>query len=421
MKRLTLILLLCCLGLLAQDKVVRFEQFDTHIFDVFLSANDSVNVKARMIFNLPYKEVRIINGEEIIKAVNVVFENDSISFMMPVYESIVHAKLNRHTSIGDFSGYWMRYPEKGQQVMKFYALNSWSVNYPPYLINDMIGAAATKENIMGRWQIIFNKGQKNEYPATGEFVQSENKISGTFATESGDYRFLSGEISGNSFHLNCFDGAHVFRFTGKINGDQISNGNFWSGTKSHQTFEGWRDEYASLRDPFAIMKINSDSLSIDPVFRDKKGYDLRLNDVRFKDKMILIQIMGTWCPNCADESRLLNDLYVKYKEKGCEIIGLAYERDDYNSSNPKLERYKNQLGLKYDVYYAGMYGTEDVSKDFPSLGGIHAFPTLLFLDQDHRLIKIHTGFYGPATREYAADKIEIENLVEQICEMIPKE
>ena len=40
----------------------------------------------------------------------------------------------------------------------------------------------------------------------------------------------------------------------------------------------------------------------------------------------MLQLSGTWCPNCKDETKFLAPWYEKNKDRGVEIIGLAYEK-----------------------------------------------------------------------------------------------
>ena len=45
---------------------------------------------------------------------------------------------------------------------------------------------------------------------------------------------------------------------------------------------------------------------------------------------------------------------------------------------------------------------------------IKAYPTMIFLDKQNRIVKTHTGFSGPATREYEDFKKEFAKDIEKI-------
>ncbi len=57
--------------------------------------------------------------------------------------------------------------------------------------------------------------------------------------------------------------------------------------------------------------------------------------LEFKNKVVIVDIMGTWCPNCHDEEPLLVDLYNRYHKDGLEIVGLAYEYTDDAAQNAR--------------------------------------------------------------------------------------
>ena len=53
------------------------------------------------------------------------------------------------------------------------------------------------KNISGRWAVSFKSGSEKTSPAVGEFQQEGNKVTGTFLTPGGDYRFLQGIVDGD--------------------------------------------------------------------------------------------------------------------------------------------------------------------------------------------------------------------------------
>jgi len=57
-----------------------------------------------------------------------------------------------------------------------------------------------------------------------------------------------------------------------------------------------------------------------------KSEKVSLSDPKYKNKAVIVQIMGSWCPNCMDESAYLSKVYKQYNKQGLEIIALAYER-----------------------------------------------------------------------------------------------
>ncbi|HRD38300.1 MAG TPA: TlpA family protein disulfide reductase, partial [Bacteroidia bacterium] len=87
-----------------------------------------------------------------------------------------------------------------------------------------VTTAKPKVDFTGRYEVTFNAGTSDAYKAVGIFKQSGSKVTGTFLTETGDYRYLEGAVQNSNMSLSCFDGSHAFLFfmtaankTGKVN------------------------------------------------------------------------------------------------------------------------------------------------------------------------------------------------------------
>ncbi|MDX1665959.1 MAG: hypothetical protein R3350_01965 [Saprospiraceae bacterium] len=63
---------------------------------------------------------------------------------------------------------------------------------------------------------------------------------------------------------------------------------------------------------------------------------------------------------------------------------------------------------------AGASDKEEASENLPMLNAIISYPTLIFIDRDGRVRKIHTGFAGPATDQYQEFKENFESTVNQL-------
>ena len=143
----------------------------------------------------------------------------------------------------------------------------------------------------------------------------------------------------------------------------------------------------------------------------KDGEPVSLSDPKYEDKIVLLQIFGTWCPNCMDETQFLTDWYPQHAEEGVEIIGLSYERkDDFDYAVDRINRIREKLNVPYDFVVAGTSDKEEASKTLPMLNQILSFPTLIILDREHHIRRIHTGFSGPGTGKYYQEFVEEFNL-----------
>ncbi|MEZ5286715.1 MAG: TlpA disulfide reductase family protein [Vicinamibacterales bacterium] len=47
--------------------------------------------------------------------------------------------------------------------------------------------------------------------------------------------------------------------------------------------------------------------------------------MRFRGKVVLVNISGSWCPNCHDEAPFLAALHRRFKDRGFEIVTLSFE------------------------------------------------------------------------------------------------
>ena len=148
--------------------------------------------------------------------------------------------------------------------------------------------------------------------------------------------------------------------------------------------------------------------SVDFTLKDTKGKTWTLKDPRFAGKPVIIQIMGSWCPNCMDETNYLAPWYKKNKKRGVEIVGLSFERNDKPEiANPKIDKMVSRFGIDYPVVLAGTSSDASTAKALPMLNKVMSYPTTIFIDKHGKVREIHTGFNGPGTgkyyEEYVAD------------------
>ena len=228
-----------------------------------------------------------------------------------------------------------------------------------------------------------------------EFCDS---VVGTILTPTGDYRYLSGTIDAGVLRLGTFDGAHLFSFEADTVGDSLINGWFksgthfsepWSGVKTNKVAPNW----SSSQEPNLDKPVSFRALNLDGV-----EAEVSLNSLEDSGKKLLVvDVLGTWCPNCYDEVRLLKEVSNKYPE--VMFVSVAFERLDAVKALERLVQFKTDLGLDWEVYYGGKANKALADSVLPFLGGVKSFPTTAFIPLEGQ-IKVHTGFSGPATKEY---------------------
>jgi thiol-disulfide isomerase/thioredoxin len=376
----------------------------------------SLNPKERidLPFNFEIKktnksfQIIIHNAQERIIVDEVVLHKDSFNFKMPVFDTEFRTKL-----VGDsmLSGIWINHTKKDNNIITFNA----NANE---LRRFIVTSNNTTNFYEGKWEVTFSPNTIDSSKAIGMFTYSSNneKVYGTFLTETGDYRYLEGVEFDDKLYLSCFDGSHAFLFSAEKNEKEIINSNFYSGSTWHEKWIAKRNENFELRDPEKLTFIKDPNTAINFSFYNIKNEKISLSDKKFQNKAVIIQIMGSWCPNCMDESAYLSEVYKKYNKKGLEIIALAYERtSDTERAKLNLQRLSKRFDIGYEILFTGLTGKDKASESLPFLNGIMAFPTTVFLDPNHVVKSIYTGFSGPATgKAYNEYTIKTEKLINEL-------
>ncbi|MFT5581548.1 MAG: thiol-disulfide isomerase/thioredoxin, partial [Psychromonas sp.] len=268
--------------------------------------------------------------------------------------------------------------------------------------------------ISPRWKTVFSPETDGAFPALGLFNQEGNKLSGTFLTETGDYRYLAGNVVGEKIFLSCFDGSHAFLFTATLKDGEL-NGKFFSGKHYQTTWIATADDNYELTDPDELTYlVNDEPLAFS--FNDLKGEPFSYPSKAYKDKVTIIQVMGSWCPNCMDETRYYLELYDKYHDQGLEIILIGYEAGQNEEEYAfKLKRLQERYKVPFTMLVGGAANKNEASKDFSMLNSIISFPTSIFIDKEGKIVKIHTGFNGPGTGKYYEDyTLETQSFLESL-------
>ena len=147
-----------------------------------------------------------------------------------------------------------------------------------------------------------------------------------------------------------------------------------------------------------------------------EGDDFSFPNENYEGKVTIIQIMGTWCPNCLDETIYYKELYNKYHSKGLEIISIAYEvGDSIQDYIESVTRLRNKLSLNFTFLIGGAANKNLASQHFSMLNKIISFPTSIFIGRDGQVKRIHTGFNGPGTGDYYTEYVSYTNsLIENL-------
>jgi thiol-disulfide isomerase/thioredoxin len=397
MKRLLYVILVWLSGIEPASAKVDFP-LKTGMWRAVLQLNDSIELP----FNIEVKNgyMEVINAEERIRIDSVIFKAnpDSLNFVMPVFDSEFRCRLDGDSLL---EGVWINRARKTKNVIPFKARYGENYRIWPRLQH-------WNADISGRWEVTFSPGKSDSTKAVGIFRKvplksfKEGKgitrMCGTFLTETGDYRYLEGASMDWFTVLTCFDGAHAFLF--KFRSDLYGEvrGDFYSGSHWHQKWIAKRNDKFELRNPDSLTFLKPGYDKIDFQFKNLEGKTVSLQDEKFKNKVVIVQLMGSWCPNCMDETKFLSELYKKYKNMGVEIIALAFEKDTaFAKAKSLLERLKKKYNIGYEILITQKTGKDQASSVLPMLNSVMAFPTTIFIDKKGRVRKIYTGFTGPGT------------------------
>ena len=350
-------------------------------------------------------DIRIQNGSEIATLGDSYFRGDSLVIPFDLYDSEIVGSLKNEKSI---IGFWQK-KRNGKTLYRipFQAQAGSSERF--------LQTKQASVQVSGKYSADFWSDESNHSSGVFLLNQKGNQVTGTVLKTSGDYRFLQGNISGDSLLLSYFDGSGLMQFRCKVNGNQI-DGQFYSGLAGKRNFKAIKDDKASLPDlkKLTYLKPGFDRLTFS--LPNPAGKTISLQDERYKNKVVIIELMGSWCPNCLDESRFLAPYYKKMKDKGVEVIGLAFEYSpELSISGPKIENFKKRIGVDYEILFAGQPNDETIAQVLPMLHKINGYPTTFILDKSGKVREIHTGFSGPGTGVYYTDWIhEFEQTVQNL-------
>ena len=347
------------------------------------------------VFDIETKQsvviMSIINAEDTLRVNNFRLIGDSVLITLPFFDAEFMVKV----SATKMQGRWTRHLPMGNTSIPFEA----SINQTRFDESHKI-----TPNLNNTWDVkFFDTAFKDSSDAIGKFQSSPTKITGTFLTSTGDYRFLEGVFDGEKIRLSTFDGSHAYLVIADFNpqNNRISNGVFYSGLNNKEFWNASFNPKAALPDAEKLTFLKQGFESIKFEFPDLDNKPITLEDARFRGKVVLLQIMGSWCPNCLDESKLMTSIYQQYQSSGLEIIGLCFEKsEDINIVKKNIDNFKNQLNITYSLVIAGNTQKGSVNKALPMLANFVAFPTLIIIDKKGKVRNIHTGYSGPATGIY---------------------
>lgn len=373
------------------------------------------------------------NGSDRIDFTGGSFDGTTLTLKLDYYDGQIVARFDgadRSTLTGEYS----RQTRSGVGRYTFKATKASVVGEPK--IGAPVGSAL---DISGDWvmTILDGEGKVDEVDdlvfSLGPGTAERAWLSGTMIPVSGDSGLLSGTITHVAeaapgqksvrFKICRFDGIHVMLLTGELQPDGSLKGETASGQSYRAPWTAVRknviaENGAAPPDPYTLTTVKDPTEAFAFSLPDTAGKTVSLTDPRFKGKVVLIDIFGTWCPNCHDAAPFLSEMYKKYHDKGLEIVGLAYEYTSDTSRNARqIEIYRKKYAIEFPLLMAGTTNDGEIARTLPQLVNFGAYPTTIFVGRDGRVKKIHAGFSGPATgKRFDVVKHEWEEHIRELLD-----
>ena len=328
----------------------------------------------------PHLQGELCNGHRCQQLSGVRLRGDRLTLEIADYAATMDGVLRGDSLVGAYRNVGNR----GPRVIPFRAARGkWE-------------AAPAPSRWLGRWDATWF-GDWGTSPRVIELRNGPAGLEGTIISNSGDYGHCAGRGVGDSVAIAPFDGSFVYMITARLDGDTL-RGVFHAGLRTQTPWAAVRSTgKPHLKAPTEVTAADT-TTPFRFAFRDLDGRMVTERDPRFRGKVVLVDVFGTWCPTCHDAAPVLARLHRKYRARGLEIVGLAYEvTGDSAVDARQLRRYREKHGLAFPILLAGVNDTEAAAATLPQLEGFTAFPTTIFLGRDGRVRRVHAGFYGPAT------------------------
>jgi thiol-disulfide isomerase/thioredoxin len=320
---------------------------------------------------------RLCNGDKCQPFSAVRVERDSVVLEMADYAATLRASLH-----GDsLTGYYHNVGSNGPRTIPFRAGRGRPER------------SDGSPRLIGRWDATYFQDLGSS-ARVFEFWNSSKGFQGRIISSTSDYGPYAGSVVGDSFAVGLFDGSFVYLLTGKLQGDTL-RGLFHAGLRTQTPWIAVRSSgSAHLASPTEV----SSADTTEPLrfaFADLDGRLYRSDDRRLRGKVVVVEILGSWCPTCHDAMPELLRLYRRYHARGVEFVGLAFESTGDTAIDARqVRRYRDKFDIPFPLLLAGVNDGESIAAALPQLRNVTAFPTTVFLGRDGRVRRIHAGFHG---------------------------
>ncbi len=370
---------------------------------VYLQNQDEVALKLELKVEGEQVIGTILNGDERVTSTSGSFDGSNLKLKFDYYDAVLEGGFARREIIGTITRTW-----KQQKLARTFKMWKGGAKM-------IIPAAAEGKDLSGEWDMKVGEGEKQRLWRL-LLTQKDSTLTGTILTPSGDWGTMTGEFAYGKMQVTRFDVINARLLRAQLNAQGQLEGmvDLGQGDAPRKVIA----ERVSATAPVATQntKVQNPTEPFKFAGIDLTGKTIDATDPRFKNKVIVIEITGTWCPNCYDEAPLLKDMYARYQAQGLEVVGLSFEyTGDTKRDLEQVKIFNQKHGIPYLMLLGGSTENDDIAQKLPQLVNFGAYPTTLFIGRDGLVKKIHAGFDGPATGErHTRLKAEFEETVKEL-------
>lgn len=230
----------------------------------------------------------LTNSTERTRVSNVQVANRELTAVFPGYENSLRAKLHRDGLEGSVT---LIKAGGKEQVIPFEATLGETYRFYPQ-------ASTDNADVAGRWEATFTNEAGKTSKAILLLEQQHDRVTGTAMTPTGDHRFLEGQVRGEELQLSTFAGGLAYLYRLEVGSSGELDGEYWQGLASHEKVTARRNDAATLAGAGQQTTMRNAAKRLDFTFPDAGGKQVSLSDERFRGKVVLVTLGGSWCPNC---------------------------------------------------------------------------------------------------------------------------
>jgi peroxiredoxin len=365
----------------------------------------------------------LLNGAEKSPASSAIFEDGKLLLTFNYFARTLEATLAKDQLTGTF-GSTSAGPHASPRVSialhRATSISSASTDGPGIHGDWEIAVSSAKGE--AAWQLRLEPATKAAAPAT---------VRAVIQRIDGDTGSLYGAWDGHQYTLSHFTAAGPALYSVIPQNNGQPSGSF-DGTLlvsnllapdaqkaqardlvARRPSDARRQNLAAPTDSTEQTRVKDPSAPFTFSFPNLFGKQVSSSDPEFHDKVIIVAIGGSWCPNCHDEAPFLESLYKQFHSKGLEIVNLSFEEEDQLQDPTRLRAFIQRYGITYPVLVAGT--PDQLTERITQADHLNCWPTSFILGRDGRVRQVHAGFAGPANPPaHQQLQHEVTSLVEKL-------